>query len=92
MQDLRPISVEQNPQLYSETLSLRQRDILLLFSQRMLEALWHGLAACVIPLVALGEIGGDGKAQGVDLAGVATFTCIILLVNLKVRIYECSWA
>lgn len=52
----------------------------------MIEALWHGTAAFAIPLLALGENGEDGKAEGVDLTGLATFTCIILIVNLKVRI------
>ncbi|KAK9838944.1 hypothetical protein WJX74_006434 [Apatococcus lobatus] len=83
-QDLRPISVEQNPQLYGETASIQQQDIILKFCHWMIEACWHGLTAFAIPLLALGKSGGDGKAEGVDLTGLATFTCIILIVNLKV--------
>ncbi|KAK9868497.1 hypothetical protein WJX84_001581 [Apatococcus fuscideae] len=83
-QDLRPISVEQNSQLYRETAAICRQDIVIQFFQWMLEALWHGTIAFAIPLLAFRGGDRDGKTDGIDAMGLATFTCIVLIVNVKV--------
>ena len=90
VQDLRPISVEQNSQLYRETAAICRQDIVIQFFQWMLEALWHGTIAYAIPLLAFRGGDRDGKTDGIDAMGLATFTCIVLIVNVKVKIISSS--
>ena len=55
----------------------------------MLEALWHGIIAFAVPLLTFRKGDRDGKQDGLDLTGLATFTCIVLIVNTKVKYSEC---
>ena len=51
----------------------------------LLEGLWHGLVCFFAPLLALGRSRRDGTVDGLPTYGVATYTAVILIVNLKVQ-------
>ena len=58
----------------------------------MLEALWHGLIAFAVPLLTFSKGDLDGKMDGIFLTGVASFTCIVLIVNIKVGPCIGAWS
>ena len=54
-------------------------------SRWLLEGLWHGIVCFFVPLLALGESRRNGTVDGVFSYGVATYTALIIITNLKVN-------
>lgn len=50
----------------------------------LFEALWHSLLTFWLPLYTLSSASENGKIVGLDGAGVAIYTAVIVTVNLKV--------
>lgn len=48
------------------------------------EGLWHGVVCFFVPLLALGQSRKSGITNGLFSYGVATYTALIIIVNLKV--------
>lgn len=51
----------------------------------LIEGLWHGVVCFFVPLLALGQSRKSGITNGLFSYGVATYTALIIIVNLKVR-------
>eukprot|EP00891_Asterochloris_glomerata_P006425 jgi/Astpho2/6425/e_gw1.00093.28.1_t len=82
--DVSAKNVMAHPQLYMETMNMDRRRFFALLSRWLLEGLWHGLVCFFAPLLALGRPRRDGTVDGLPTYGVATYTAVILIVNLKV--------
>ena len=50
----------------------------------LMEGLWHGIVCFFVPLLALGQSRKNGTTNGLFSYGVATYTALIIIVNLKV--------
>ena len=55
----------------------------------LLEGLWHGIVCFFVPLLALGQSRRNGTVDGVFSYGVATYTALIIITNLKVTPSPC---
>ncbi len=58
-------------------------------SRWLLEGLWHGIVCFFVPLLALGQSRKDGTVDGIFSYGVATYTALIIITNLKVTHSSC---
>ncbi len=50
----------------------------------LLEGLWHGIVCFFVPLLALGQSRRNVTVDGIFSDGVATYTALIIITNLKV--------
>lgn len=55
-------------------------------SRWLLEGLWHGIVCFFVPLLALGQSRRNGTVDGIFSYGVATYTALIIITNLKVSL------
>ncbi len=55
----------------------------------LLEGLWHGIVCFFVPLLALGQSRRNGTVDGIFSYGVATYTALIIITNLKVTPSSC---
>jgi len=55
----------------------------------LLEGLWHGIVCFFVPLLALGQSRRNGTVDGIFSYGVATYTALIIITNLKVTPSPC---
>ncbi len=55
----------------------------------LLEGLWHGIVCFFVPLLALGQSRRNGTVDGIFSYGVATYTALIIITNLKVNPSSC---
>lgn len=55
----------------------------------LVEGLWHGVVCFFVPLLALGQSRRSGVTNGIFSYGVATYTALIIIVNLKVCVLLC---
>lgn len=50
----------------------------------LLEGVWHGIICFFVPLLSFGQDRRNGTTDGLFSYGVATYTALIVIVNLKV--------
>ena len=55
----------------------------------LVEGLWHGVVCFFVPLLTLGQSRRSGVTNGIFSYGVATYTALIIIVNLKVSVLLC---
>ncbi|DBB09563.1 hypothetical protein WJX82_007159 [Trebouxia sp. C0006] len=85
-QDVKASTVMRHPQLYRETMNIRRHDFVATLTRWLLEGLWHGIVCFFVPLLALGQSRRNGTVDGIFSYGVATYTALIIITNLKVAI------
>lgn len=90
-QDVTAETVMDAPELYMETMLESRRTFFLGLARWLLEALWHSIMTYVLPVFALSSAEANGKMIGLDAAGVAIYTAVILTVNLKVVVRTQHW-
>ena len=73
------------PELYAETMKANWRTFFRSLSCWLSHALVHSMITFALPLYALNQPEPDGKLLGLNAAGVAIYTSIIVTVNLKAR-------
>eukprot|EP00210_Caulerpa_lentillifera_P009522 g9080.t2 len=90
-QDVLPETVLQAPRLYGETMLSNRLVFFKSLGRWLLEGIWHSIVAFGVPLWALRVATPNGKMLGLDETGVAVYTTVILLVNLKIALRTHHW-
>eukprot|EP00210_Caulerpa_lentillifera_P009184 g8756.t1 len=90
-QDVLSKTVLVAPKLYRETMDSNRVVFFKHLGQWLLEGLWHSIVAFGVPLWALSVPVANGKLLGLDETGVAVYTSVILLVNLKIALRTQHW-
>jgi len=91
-QDVRAETVIGEPKLYRETMRASRRKFFLDLTRWLGEGIWHSVVAFLLPLYALQSAEQHGKMVGIDEVGVAIYTSVIILVNLKIAVSAPSWS
>lgn len=90
-QDVTADTVISAPKLYGETMRANRRLFFKDLARWLLEGIWHSIVAFLLPLYALCNSAPNGKMIGIDEMGVAVYTAVIVLVNLKIALRTQHW-
>ncbi|GMH43083.1 hypothetical protein BSKO_11005 [Bryopsis sp. KO-2023] len=90
-QDVKADTVMKAPELYMETMLESRKTFFLGLGRWLMEAVWHSVLTYVLPVFALSSAEANGKMIGLDAAGVAIYTAVIMTVNLKVVVRTQHW-
>ncbi|KAK9820083.1 hypothetical protein WJX72_005942 [[Myrmecia] bisecta] len=85
-QDVSAKTMMETPQLYMETMHNRRPQFFRTLMRWLLEGLWHALVVFAVPLFAMHKPRKDGTVDALYSYGVATYTAIVIIVNLKVAL------
>jgi len=90
-QDVTATTVISAPKLYGETMRTNRRKFFKDLARWLIEGVWHSVVAFLLPLYALCNAAPNGKMIGIDEMGVAVYTAVIVLVNLKIALRTQHW-
>lgn len=85
-QDVKPEAMYAAPRLYGETMHANRKRFFKDLTRWLIEGIWHSIVAFVFPLYALQGAEVHGKMVGIDETGIAIYTAVIILVNLKIAV------
>eukprot|EP00803_Ostreobium_quekettii_P001400 evm.model.scf_456.4 EVM.evm.TU.scf_456.4 scf_456:36480-52102(+) len=89
--DVQAETVMAAPELYMEAMRSDWRSFFKSLSRWLFYALVHSVITFVWPIYALDWPERDGKLVGLNAAGVAVYTAVIITVNLKVAVRTHHW-
>ncbi|EFC47189.1 predicted protein, partial [Naegleria gruberi] len=88
---------DENSLQYPELYTYGQRDHYFNIPELLmwiLNAVWHSLCCFFIPIISLGFMNSalyEGKMVSLEELGILIYTCIIMLVNIKLAVETCTW-